>query len=894
LSIPFGEEVLEGSIPARFEHVVGRCPDQAAVVDGDQRLTYDELNRAANRVAHAILAAGTSGATVALVFEHGIQAIVAVFGTLKAGKICVPVDPQHPVERVRRILEHAEAELLVTNTLNAAHAQALVGSTAERLALRVLNVDQIGDDTPSGNPGLPITADTCSYIVYTSGTSGEPKGVLKTHRTVLINVKRDTDDLHITTADRIPLLSSYSLGISRAGIYDPLLNGAALYFYDVKGEGALDLIDWAARQRITHLLLVPTLFRHLVDHVRGEFSLPDLRTLTLAGESLTRHDVKLFRSSFPAHTVLINRIGMGEVGKVAAFQIDGSTEIKDGIVPVGYAVDGAEILILDEQGRELAPGQVGEIVVRSTSASPGYWRDPKLTREKFRPVPGRGTEPFCYTGDLGVMQADGCLKHLGRKDMQVKLRGYRVDVAEVELALLEHAGVRKAAVVDYQDEGGETRLAAYFVPAEGASPGTLELRGSLAEILPDYMIPSVFVSMDALPLTVTGKIDRRALPVPDVTRRGPDSPYVAPRDALEKRLVEMWEDLLGVQPVGIRDNFLDLGGHSLLAVRFAHEANRQLHRDLPMAALAGASTIERIAALLRESEAAAPRPSLVVLQAEGSLPPLYCVHPRGGHVLRYHHLIRHLGNEQPVYGLQAQGLDGRGEPHQRIEDMAAHYVREIRGVQAEGPYYLCGFSLGGKIAYEMACQLHEQGQQVALLAFLDTVTPPLPMAVVRERAGEAIEALERFVTVVRDGIRKDVRAMRRLAAREVPAYLWDRAGRVWDWQVARRVRRVFREPGPAREPGIPPENRIMQIARLADGNYDPRPYPGRVVFFRASVSKGMYVDPRDIWGDLALGGVEVIDIPGSHRSIMEEPDVRLLAEKLREAIAQARAAQQAD
>jgi acyl carrier protein len=322
--------------------------------------------------------------------------------------------------------------------------------------------------------------------------------------------------------------------------------------------------------------------------------------------------------------------------------------------------------------------------------------------------------------------ADGNIEFLGRVDHQVKIRGFRIELGEIEALLGQHPSVREAVVVAREDAPSEKRLVAYVVGHEEQPTSVGELRSFLKEKLPGYMMPSAFVLLDELPLTPSGKVDRRALPAPEQTRTEQNGAFVAPRDELELRLAEMWEKVLGVQPVGVTDNFFDLGGHSLLAVRLFAQIEKVFGKNLPLATLFQAPTVEQLTPIVREQDSSASWSSLVAVQPEGSKPPFFGVHGALANVLMFRGLAHHLGPDQPVYGLQAQGLDGKHEPHTRVEEMAAHYIAEIRTVQSEGPYYLGGVSFGGLVAFEMAQQLHARGERVALLALFNTDFPGQP------------------------------------------------------------------------------------------------------------------------------------------------------------------------
>ncbi|MDD1633793.1 MAG: AMP-binding protein, partial [Methylococcaceae bacterium] len=390
-------------------------------------------------------------------------------------------------------------------------------------------------------------------------------------------------------------------------------------------------------------------------------------------------------------------------------------------VPIGRPLANRAIYILDPHGHPVPIGVSGQLHIGGAGLARGYLNQPDLTAEHFildpfRAAPGAR---MYRTGDLARYRSDGNIEFLGRVDNQVKIRGFRIELGEIETVLRRHPAVREAVVLAREDTPGEKRLVAYLV-AECAAD---EVRRFLKDTLPAYMVPAAILLLDALPVTPGGKLDRRALPAPDRFRPELERAFVAPRDDLEVQLAHIWEEVLGVRPVGVKDNFFELGGHSLLAVRLFALIQKRLGRQLPLTAVFQGATVETLAEVLRQPGAPGPRSSLVAIQPGGGRRPLFLVHPAGGHVFPYVRLAHCLGREQPCYGLQARGLEDGQDPHTRIEDMAAYYIQGLQTVQPTGPYLLGGWSMGGVVAFEMAQQLHAEGQQVALLALLDGRIP---------------------------------------------------------------------------------------------------------------------------------------------------------------------------
>lgn len=598
--VAFPRDAIERTIPALFEQQVLQHPGHPAVKTAGSALTYAQLNQMANRLARLILAETREGnAPILLLMEKSALLIGAIVGVLKAGKIVTPVEPSYPRPRLAAILGDSEASVIVTDTRNLALAVGLSRNT-----IPVIDAEARGAGVSPENPGTVADAETLAYLLYTSGSTGEPKGVMQAHRDILHNVMAYTNDLHISPNDRLSLIHSCSFSASTRNIFGALLNGASVFPFDLKEEGLPNLASWLNREGITILHSPASVFRHLVGAISDGDDFPSVRALYIANEPVSRQEVEFYRSRFSSGCVFTNALAVSEVHTVCRYFMDQGTPLIDGAVPVGYPPEDKEVLLLDEEGHRVEGEGVGEIAVRSRYNCPGYWRRPELTSAAFQADPTAGGVTIYRTGDLGRRLADGCLLHMGRKDFQVKIGGSRVDTLEVEQTLREHRAIRDAVVVARESQSGDRRLIAYLVPVERPGPDIRELRRFLGDRLADHMTPSQFVVLDALPRNLHGKVDRLALPAPSVSRPELDIPYVPPRTPVETALAEMWRSILGLDSVGIRDNFLDLGGTSLQAAQVVSSVFREYSVVVPLSAFWKTPTVESLALFVVQLQAA--------------------------------------------------------------------------------------------------------------------------------------------------------------------------------------------------------------------------------------------------------------------------------------------------
>ena len=596
--IPFPNDALSSTITQLFERQVRLHPNQLAIASHIQNVTYDELNRAANQLAHAILKVREiQPDNIALLLDLGPLQTVAILAVLKAAKSYVPLDPNFPHKRLAYMVEDSQAQLLITETATTP----LAATLSQKIP--VINLNALESDLPEHNPSLPCSPEDLAYILYTSGSTGHPKGFSQTHRNVIVDARNLTNTIHLCCDDRLLQISSYSFSGAVRTLYGALFNGAALFPYDVIKEGLTSLEQFLIGNEITIFRSVPTLFRHFSAALTTKPALDNIRLIYLGGEPVYKNDLTIYHDCFPDDCIFLMGMGTGEAGTFALYFMDKQTEIVQSKVPVGYELPDKEILLLDGNHKPVPPGCQGAIAVRSNYLSPGYWSKPDLTQKTFLQDPENSSKRIYLTGDLGQIDPDGCLNHLGRKDFQANFSGIRIETAEIECALLEHKAIKEVVVHAREARPGEQRLIAYIIPTPDHTINTLQLRHTLQTSLPNHMLPQHYVILEALPLGATGKVDRLALPPPSRKRPPLENHFVAPRTPIEIKLAAIWAHLLDLEEVGITDVFFELGGHSLMATQIISRVIQDFHVKIPLQILFEKPTIAQMADAIYQHQA---------------------------------------------------------------------------------------------------------------------------------------------------------------------------------------------------------------------------------------------------------------------------------------------------
>lgn len=886
-AVDFGELA---DIVGQFYEQAESVPEEVAFIFDERQMTFGELNERSNRLASFIIRRGVvPGTRIGLAVERSLIVPAAILAIFKAGGVYVPLDPAYPVKRLRHIIKDSDISFFLT-TRQWREKLALDAVGEKKIfCLDALEVEL--EKEPKEDLELRLLADDIAYIIYTSGSLGQPKGVEVALRQIMNRLAWMWKEYPVQPNEVGCQKTALNFVDSLWELLGYLLQGRpTVIISDDKMRNLKLLVETLAREKVTRLWLVPSLLRAILQTQPDlQKQLPHLTSWVCSGEALPVDLARQFEERIP-DAVLYNLYGTSEVWDATWYDPQKEeAEINGLTVPIGRPIANVRNYILDEQRNRVPVGVPGELYVGGIGLGEGYINRPEETARRFLPDPfgGNGRAPvestgdgprMYHTGDLARWLPDGNIEFLGRVDRQMKIRGIRIEPDEIEALARKHDAVTDAVLIVY-GEDNEKHLVLYVTAVEVDEELATELRDYLADWLPLTLVPSRIVILGELPLTPSSKVDRNALADIELDPIDPAGPYVAPRTENEAVLAEMWVDLLKIKRVGIYDNFFDLGGHSLLGLLLVARIEEQFGSRLPVSVLFNHPTIAQLGALL-EQEGESREPGLPVpIMSGGTRPPFFCVYGFGGSVLGYVDLADQLGPEQPFYGLEARGLDGNEPPDESIETMAGHCIDTMRTVQPSGPYRIGGYCLGGVVAFEMARQLGDQGEAVALVAIIEGFSPVYYH-----------ESLPFF------------HPHRLLAAWKGLAFWFEDYSRLGFGQLVRKVRvkidelRYRTQENRSEEVVAAIANtdvdqlsshqvKLMTAQMHALRHYRGGYYEGKVILFRTehqSISRTAFgsLDPAYGWGRLSREGVDVQIVDGAHHNLHLPPYVSSLASRL--------------
>ena len=851
-----------------------KFPEDIAIQRNDKQISYALLNSKANQLANCLMANQLpKGAIIAVMLDDRINIIITLIGILRAGCAFVPLDPEFPEKRLRHIVRELSPDCFITQ----AKFSRLVASISDKKS-RLLNME---GDKPSADHLIPIIEplehfsaeppivsidnEAMCYIYHTSGSTGTPKGIAGRLKSISHFIRWEIETFDVIHGWRVSQFTMPTFDAFLRDVFVALCAGGTICI-PPENNKLLDsqtLIDWIDSQHINLIHCVPSLFKVMVEGVLNSKKLNSLKYILMAGEILSVSDVKRWMNTYDSQIQLVNLYGASETTMVKFFHRVQKSDIKRGFIPIGKPIKGAKAVILDDNQELCPPGTVGELYIRTPYLTLGYYNQPELTQKVFVPNPfNEKSDDLIYkTGDLARVLSDGHFRFIGRKDSQVKIRGIRVELGEIESMLIHHRLVKNAVVLFREDDTGEQRLVAYIVPALEQEPKTNELQRFLKEKLPEYMVPSIFIMLEAIPLTSHGKIDRQALPKPAQIRQQPEENFVAPQNALELKIAKIWEKVLGISPIGVHDNFFDRGGHSLLAVKLLSRIEKTFDKYLPLITLFQAPTIAQLANLLRDEKGKLSWNVLEVVRPQNAIhPPFFMMGPSR----LANALLSVLAPEQPIYGLNVLALQPSDSttPLTDIKELAKRCIQTIQTVQSEGPYYLSGYCIDAPIAFEMAQQLHANGQKVALLVLFDAFLNRIPQ-------------WEQGYSLHHHWLN------------------WQDIG--WSYpllKIQKKWRRFFglmelKLFGLFAEKRIKTQKTLssqlqfslfINAYRESVANYVPEIYQGDITFFFASEWR---LKDSSAFTELAVGNVEIHNIRGYHESLFVSPQLEEMGKQLK-------------
>jgi amino acid adenylation domain-containing protein len=844
---------------------VEQYEDKKLVVTTRESVTYREAHRRSNVICFELqkIAKDKKGVGVGLFLKDHCAIVPAMMGVLKSQNYIVPLDVNYPKSTLIYIFQNVGIEIILTVSRYFDQVRSLAGDK-----ITVLNLDEIDLEQEAADPDIKCSPEDMIQILFTSGSTGRPKGAIEDYRYLLDMVYGLVAGKIYKPEERFIQFATFTYTAPHVLYFTGLAMGFTICHYDVQEDGLADLPKWIHQQEITNLQCTPTLFRNLVNVFSPDETFPSVDLISLGAEKRLSKDIQDIKKHFPN----VTRIRMGysatETQSVcsATFPVDYDFGQKE--LPSGMPRASIKVYIWDEYGKELPAGEEGEIVVYGDAMARGYINNPELTRERFIPDPERPGWQYVKTGDLGKFRPDGQLVHLGRIDNMVKIRGIRVELDSIERLMLSFPGVVQVASRVFEDERGNKRLATYFVTEKGVRAPVSELRKHLAEQLPVHQLPHYLIELDELPLTTGGKVALNQLLPPNMVRPPLSNGYVTPADELEEKLVAIWEERIGVNGIGVMDDFFELGGDSLIGALLFAQVEEVLGKNLPVSTLLKATTIRDQARLIRGEDIELSFAPIIPINTKGDREPMFFIPGKGGYPTRVRHLARKIDPGTPIYALQDLVIDHPNQALRSVESIATFYLSEIRKRFPQGPRILVGESFGGLIAYEMAQQILKTGEAAPLLIMLDSLN----------QKADAINPFEQddWSPMYRVWFEKHHTILTESDWQgrwEYVQFYWHNGAQKVKWLMRRRLPRLLKRNAPA----LPDRLRRNEKNNVRTGmKYSAQPYPGRVILFKATRGPAS-ADPTNGWNRVALGELVIHPVDCYHGSILFEPAVSQVA-----------------
>jgi amino acid adenylation domain-containing protein len=894
-----------------IEAQVAKNSQAIAIIEKDTQLTYHQLNARANQLAHYLQSQGIKpGHLVALCVERSIEMVIGILGILKAGGAYILFDPAYPYERGASELKAANPQLIVTQS-----------HLLDSFPMNPATMVQLDTDREQiaycSTENLPVftTASKLESVIYKSSSTGRANGVCISHSGMVNHSIAIAQSFDIVSTDRVWQFSSIGCDLMLEELFPTLIQGATVVMCPSAIKTSIaDCLKFVEQQNITVVNLPNDLWHEWVNNfpTLGKTPPASIRLVVVGGEMGLGASSRTWFDTVGTYPRWLNTYGATETTGTATIYNPAklaNTSSTINSVAIGRPIENVQTYILDGELQPVPIGVAGELHIGGSSLAEGYLNHPELTQQNFIPNPFSNThKDFLYkTSDRAYYLPDGTIELIGRLDRQIKLDGFRIEPEEIELALLEYPTILKVVVLLQENKPGKRILTAYYVEQIKNTADSHEVRKFLKQKLPSNMIPSELICVESFPLKLNGNIDQLALLDQTKSIQATKGIYVASQNTIEQNLIEIWEEVFDLRPIGTQNNFFDLGGHSLLAVRLFSKIEKCFNRNLPLSALLQAPTIEQLANLLKQEESKMDCSPLVKIQDGDEKPPLFCIHGGGFNILIYRDLALNIGSNQPVYGLQARGLREGESIADCLEEIATDYVQEIRKIQPHGPYYLVGLSNGGNIALEMAQQLQIQGEEVALLGMFDTYGPQgislfprslrflsslnylarhsLPRAVSRHWKGEKKITPTNILNLISQNKKQD------LPSTEIDAENISHPSSIPNKHWMDKFSQYVLEHSPWSF--FSPKNQLKgiegsvseRLKKLEEmyekvyTEYEMKPYSGKIILFRAQECPPGYRRKFDLgWSAIATKGVNVYEIPGHHTSLMRSP---ILAEKLK-------------